>query len=757
MRSDIKLYRDVELTPDRNFAVDDIEDYLSVTGNYNQITGNYFKHELNTSILLDLKQKELDYDVTHTGAYHYNYCAIYNYNNEVTPIAKDAPVYYFITNKKWRSKNIVELELYMDTVATFGWLKLTDRTLIHRQHIDRFKIISGNAVAVIDKVKESLNPILYKSNKYELIDNSIYTRMKWYIAYISKNAVDPSAYNQVNPLDVIVFPEEKILAHADDGDMWYDVNNTTPFTYNKQYLVSPFNNACESLIVTNNSTYECPIRYIEGKRAGDPVDTVAIVRYVIFEWTSSSVTIRYYESCIDEDDSILSTTNLSTNTGSQIRFKMASSKLYMLEADAISPISPFFTSNFSLKKDAVTIGGIDNLDLTDAKIIKVVEFPYCPLHTEVISTGVLFNHSFEFGSMPAIDTGAGMHGLKMPKDKYIVGYTAFGAEPYPEMANLKHNLGWFSGKLTASKDINNEPKLYNSEIYVKKFMYDSFYKEFKYEDAKINNLTSTTKFSVDMYVSLAITSKFMFQLSFPLQDEIEDYADKLVIARNNEIPIYTNQYLNYLRVGLQYDLKNKERQENASMTNLAITSGVALAGLGLSVASLNPLAITTAGVSAFTSITSGVTNAVNQGIANQQAIESKMGQLRQQATSVQGSDDLPLLDAYCENRAFITDYKPSDAMCDAIFKLFFYTGYKYERMGVPNLKTRKRFNYIQADIDIDLVAAANHVRNMPKECLDDYKARFAIGLTVFHAVGSSVYDFDQQYENWEVIFNNYLS
>ena len=41
----------------------------------------------------------------------------------------------------------------------------------------------------------------------------------------------------------------------------------------------------------------------------------------------------------------------------------------------------------------------------------------------------------------------------------------------------------------------------------------------------------------------------------------EDYGNILAVSRNNESTIYTSQYINYLRTGLQYDLKMKQAQE----------------------------------------------------------------------------------------------------------------------------------------------------------------------------------------------------
>ena len=255
--------------------------------------------------------------------------------------------------------------------------------------------------------------------------------------------------------------------------------------------------------------------------------------------------------------------------------------------------------------------------------------------------------------------------------------------------------------------------------------------------------------------STNIASKFLFDFSatFPQKGD-QDYSNILIVSRNNEYPIYTNQYINYLRTGYNYDLKAKERQETVG----AITTGLGIAGgaasIGLSIASMNPAVAVSGIIGGVTAITSSLVSNINTSITNTQALEQKQAQLKNQSASVQTSDDLSLLDYYTKcNKAKYVIYKPSEAMEENLYNLFFYTGYKVEKMEKPNLQSRLRFNFIQADIDLDMNDVVFNTLNVSKEIIDDYKGRFAIGLTLFHYYNNE-YDFEQKYENWESIFEN---
>lgn len=127
-------------TPDKNWKLDNWS--VSTLGEacqdgYTPIYDfQYIKHELELTIVLNLNQYNLEYDVLK----NLNYVAIQNSSYNSTLVG------YFVIGKEWKGKSAVELKLHMDTVNSFvGEIQLSDRTTVKRQHKDRFKAEGGIA------------------------------------------------------------------------------------------------------------------------------------------------------------------------------------------------------------------------------------------------------------------------------------------------------------------------------------------------------------------------------------------------------------------------------------------------------------------------------------------------------------------------------------------------------------------------------------------------------------------------------------
>ena len=111
------------------------------------------------------------------------------------------------------------------------------------------------------------------------------------------------------------------------------------------------------------------------------------------------------------------------------------------------------------------------------------------------------------------------------------------------------------------------------------------------------------------------------------------------------------------------------------------------------------------------------------------------------------SDDVDLMSEYTSNRASLMTYKTSDVMLDLLLDLFYYTGYADNAMGVPNLNTRKWFNFVACDAIITLVDGQKV--NVSDEIQRELIGIWNSGVTVLHKV-DGFYDMDQVKENAEV-------
>ena len=140
MTSTLTLYYKTILTRDKNYAFDDagsgkgIELYLATISAKQTIVGfQYVKHSLSLSIRLDKPQSFLNMG---SGAQDLNYVKIQN--------GEENPVYYFVTGKRWKSENTVEISLAMDTLNTFEYdvdYSVNKKTLVHREHMPRMEIL----------------------------------------------------------------------------------------------------------------------------------------------------------------------------------------------------------------------------------------------------------------------------------------------------------------------------------------------------------------------------------------------------------------------------------------------------------------------------------------------------------------------------------------------------------------------------------------------------------------------------------------
>ena len=220
----------------------------------------------------------------------------------------------------------------------------------------------------------------------------------------------------------------------------------------------------------------------------------------------------------------------------------------------------------------------------------------------------------------------------------------------------------------------------------------------------------------------------------------EDYDNLISVARSNEETIYSSQYLNYLRNGYNYDVKQRNRNLIFGGLNLALGGVGAVLGLGDMAQSKEGITAS-GGYGVVSGQTSGVLGFIKGAIDSQQAMEQKQEQMKAQATSVTGSDDIDLLEYYNKNKAYIFKYKVSDRMYNLVDNLFYYCGYATNEMKVPSTNTRIWWNFIQANL---VYKACNFEKAFQLEM----SSKWANGITIYHN-RSHAWDLDQVKENWE--------
>ena len=130
------IYRDSKIEKDRNMKLDFLSTYLGTLTKIS-ITGFQYQRTnlLEFDIKIDKEQSHLDY----ATANNYDYCSLQNSDSNKV-------LYYFITERRWKSKDTIEFHLVLDTINSFslgygltnGEIMINDKTNVTREHRDRF-------------------------------------------------------------------------------------------------------------------------------------------------------------------------------------------------------------------------------------------------------------------------------------------------------------------------------------------------------------------------------------------------------------------------------------------------------------------------------------------------------------------------------------------------------------------------------------------------------------------------------------------
>lgn len=391
----------------------------------------------------------------------------------------------------------------------------------------------------------------------------------------------------------------------------------------------------------------------------------------------------------------------------------------------------------------VGIDGIGKLNRTKSTLIKIINLPYCPLDYTVGSNGkIIFTNDvlYEEATLDETQTAVNANNLGANLIKLsnnVILSKILNTNTINPLKIISDNVPLVLN-VNADKDIENETKLYHSGFYRPKVVYDSFALDFYLEKAN-KNQESTLNIKYDVSRNFRSTFLFTF-LNYQTDLQAMDYDNIIVVNRNNEIPIYSSEYLNYIRNGYNYDVKAKEKNQEAA----AVSTGLQIAGAVVSFLSsaYTGGAGVAAGISLLISATASIANNLHNTAAAEEAINQKLYNLKQQSTSVSNCDDIDILTAYSHNKAKVMVYQVSENVRQQIFDLFYYCGYTINRKAVPDFNSRYWFNYVQCEPTFIEEGVTPY-----NEYLDDIKARYVAGVTVYHH--HDTWNWLQDKENWE--------
>lgn len=729
--STLHLYYQSKLLRDQNFILDNgytiqddsnpLETYLSKLTSITIYNFQHIKNDLNINIKIDLKQNNLEIN---NSLKDLNYVSIKNEDEYPT-------YYYFVINKRWVSENTIALELEMDTLNTVKYnidYTIDKKTFIRRTHLDRFEDDGeGGFIYRIDMRSEDINTVLYKQSQSDLKDVNNPNDVEFALYYHNNgsNETDPIACELVpsTPFKVKSFITENFVINSSiipSGKTAIVMANYNPHSYGN-YSV----NKCTRYSYTLNSEYqELQLTLING--LGVPNSAIAFQNdggVIKVFWAnfypggmgfSSSINWSLLFTSASLDGNKLTVLDPDNDLRCYQMDNATFNNGNGIDAQDFENIARPEDCNASYTLSASTmqeksIRSISQIDRTLSTNIKIINCPYCPSqisYTEadgVIELSSNWNVNINDGIITLNDFNSDLvNNVVTDTDNIFKYFTLTSAL-----------LGRSIDDITDGdyERFIEDPKLYHSDFYQAKFVYDSFTKVFPLEQIVLRDYVGAPDyeyFHFKFITSKNLQSKFLFLFDYEYRKTTEDYPNVLIATRNNEGVLYNSSYLNYVRTGYNFDLKAKDRDLQVGAIKL---------GLGMSFDSK---------INTVTGMASNFIDYAKHVAESEDNMQRKLLSLQMESLSVKNADDYDLLKAYSGNVAKLCTYAVSSEMHDYLTDLFYYYGYKYDRQGIPNVTSRYFFNYLQADLVISAT------RNINEDIINDIKSKFASGVTFLH-------------------------
>ena len=420
------------------------------------------------------------------------------------------------------------------------------------------------------------------------------------------------------------------------------------------------------------------------------------------------------------------------------------------------------------------LSSIDYFKHDDSRLVKIITVPYCPTNIEFVPTSTGYNLVFDNNIIDKQNEDATWWNetfsvLPYKRLEYLHIEKTFGKylEPIDFDLDWKENMLDYilTGNLTY-KDIKNEPKLKHSDFTQNKLVYADVSNDIRLEDVNLN-YDADSKANINIWYqptnTLSSDQLYKFEVANGEYTNYNNWDTSMVSKRNNELIIYNNQYINYMKYAYDTERTNMEASAKADRQANRINAITGIAGSVLAtvggMASGNPLVAMGGMVSLGATVAKTYSNKeqLETRIANaQRSLESKVDTLKNQAMNANSAGAaIDLLYNYTDNRLHYMKYEVPELLRNLIWDKFYYTGYAHAEQEKPRLTGRILFNFIQCNPVFK--DEGSWVYNY---YLTDIKDKFNTGITYYHKIDTVLknadttelhYDFNQQFENWDVV------
>lgn len=577
--------------------------------------------------------------------------------------------FWFVDSVERLANQVARLSLTLDVLNTF-LPQFESSTYVNREHRNRWQsfalkntgstTIAGlTLIPYVDPIGEGFNVNKYVTKKEEVPGDGNH----WYLTY--KTEKEPSETGS-NPVTCWLVPEAPVK--SGDGSFLTEesaagrlgIGNSYP---RSTYLVTSDGNPWavyggdEVGVLYKSTDYAMAELYRASSASGV---AVTLWRKNAGGWASETVNTSLGLFAID----------------GKVRYGTGADK------HGLNPHQLGGLSNGKLSTGGYYSHSIANVDRTQSTLVKIIECPYCPTAPTISDKGTISFAGWTYD--PTVS---------------FWRLDDLGASLFNEVAEVEiPGVQW-----GITKDITaympaflEDPKLLNSDYHAFSAVYDSFVQSFPLDGFQGGDASKPSDLMKISYKqSSAISSALAFEfkpeeITLKLSGAFDSF---LVSNRSNEKIIYTNNYLNYLRNGFNYDVKNKNVTISSAWGGFAGSLAITLATLLSAFATggaTAPLAIS-AGVSTAASFA----NAIKATASAENSLSEKKKSLQNQAASVAGANDLDLLRFYSNNKLYLVTMDPSEEMRGMLDTYFRYYGYAVNRQKVPNISGRAIFNFLQ--------------------------------------------------------------
>lgn len=405
------------------------------------------------------------------------------------------------------------------------------------------------------------------------------------------------------------------------------------------------------------------------------------------------------------------------------------------------------------------------VDKTDPKWIKVVESPYTPsddlsFDGQFYVAGNSISTDTDHNLLVGIDTPLKNEGFSVSE---IAGMT-FALNALSDVDYIENAIGAVigakRGDINPLKIIQTSFGMTSILVDPKVFASGTMKLEYRYDNATIDLAFERFRWGADsrresvldpypcIVMSFVLSNCFSSNMVFTFDprnialegeqyEMAEPYSLVLTSTRNNDIPLYNSDYLNYMRYGYQFDKQSHDISMIASV--LGVVSSVILSGVGI--ATEQP-ALVGMGVSGI------VSSAIALGAKDAQyrtEMAKRLSELTNTSLDVSSENDVGIFKAYNKgNKLRETIYIPMPYATKLIDEYYFRFGYACDVYGKPNIYTRQRFNYLRCDAKFLIDSDAYDPKIATDSVKTDISDRLSMGVFFVHRSDQEGLDYDPE-------------